>query len=87
VQYGIPASPSLELARALANAAGYSYQATWEGSYQPTGEAIQWATMQGMAAVDVELPPDIAINAAPPGQNSTVLETAVSAALLLAPTP
>ena len=84
VEYGRPASPSQELALALANAAGYSYQATWNGSYQPTGEAIQWATIQGMAAVDVELPPDVGVNSAPPGQASTVLETAVSAAITLA---
>jgi hypothetical protein len=51
-----PEKASEELARAYTGATNYRYSITWIGAYTVTGAAIQWASDNGFAAIDVELP-------------------------------
>lgn len=75
--YYSPVQPSDGMARRLSQAAGYSYLPYWDGSYIPTGELIQWNAIQGIAAVDVELPRGVSPDSRPTGQSRTVFEAAL----------
>jgi len=83
IDYRRPVSYAIDLARELEDAAGYIYIPFWEGSYIPTGEAIQWSAMQDIAAVDLELPPDGHPDSKPAGQQQTILVTAIQSILIL----
>lgn len=63
------------LAHAYAEATGYTYSATWVGSYQITGELIYWARLQGIVAIDVELPNGRSAHTIPDGHTETHVET------------
>jgi serine/threonine-protein kinase len=81
VAYGSPVSPSVELAQALSASSGYAYFPYWDGAYTPTGEAIQWSAMQGIAAVDIELSRDESLHSVPAFQTQTVLQTAIQSVI------
>ena len=55
-QVGQPDPAAEALARSYSNATGYPYSSVWVGVYEITGEAIHWASLNGLAAIDVELP-------------------------------
>jgi len=75
--YYSPVQPSDGLARRLEQLAGYAYLPYWDGSYVPSGELIQWCAINGIAAVDVELPRGVQPDSRPSGQTRTVFEAAL----------
>lgn len=81
IQYGSPVSPSVELAQTLSASSGYAYFPYWDGAYTPTGEAIQWSAIQGIAAVDIELSRDESLHSVPAFQTLTVLQTAIQSVI------
>lgn len=81
--YGNPAGTSSTMAVTMANAGGYQYVPSWNGPYQPTGEAINWCALQQIAAVDVELPPEGGPDERPAGQTRTILQAAIESILAL----
>ncbi len=81
IQYGSPASPSVDLAQTLADSSGYAYFPYWDGAYTPTGEIIQWGAIQGIAAVDIELSRDESLHTVPAYQTRTVLQTAIQSVI------
>lgn len=83
IQYGSPVSPSIELAQALSASSGYAYFPYWDGVYTPTGEAIQWSAIQGIAAVDIELSRDESLHSVPAFQTMTILQTAIQSVIWL----
>jgi serine/threonine protein kinase/predicted deacylase len=87
--YYSPVDNARALALTLTAEAGYAYLPFWDGSYIPTGELIQWCAIQGIAAVDVELPPTQGQgpDTIPPGQSRTILQAAIDSILALMNTP
>ena len=81
IQYRSPLPPSTDLALTLVDLAGYDHLPFWDGPYTPTGEIIQWCTIQGIAAVDVELSRSESLNTVPAGRTETVLQTAVQSVI------
>ncbi len=79
--YGTPTQLSDALATTLALSANYFYIPSWIGPYQPTGELANWASLQGMAAADVEIPPVGELDAIPETQTRTILESALDGVL------
>lgn len=79
IEYGDPVPFSVALAQKAAAAGGYTYIESWQGSYIPTGELIQWSAENGIPAVDIELPPPGSPFTAVEGDTRTILQTAVDA--------
>lgn len=76
--YSTPVQPSEGLARRLTQSAGYAYLPYWAGPYVPSGELIQWCALNGIAAVDVELPRGVMPDSRPSGETRTVFEAALA---------
>ena len=76
--YYSPEEPSIGLARRLQQLAGYNYLPFWSGSYIPSGELIQWCTINNIAAVDVELPRGVQPDMVAQGQPRTIFEAALA---------
>ncbi len=88
--YSLPGQPNpaaITLAQTYAQAAGYLYASTWVGNYTITGEFINWATDQGLVAVDVELPDKNDADTIPIGWTNTHIETNLHALLTLLAAP
>jgi len=77
IEYANPVAFSVDLARTISASAGYHYIPAWIGTYTPTGELIQWCAIQGIAAVDIELPADGRPRTRPTGSSSSILEGAI----------
>jgi hypothetical protein len=75
--YGTPVPPSQELAAILALSTNALYEPSWIGAYQPTGEMVQWASIEGMAAADFEIPRNGGLESIPDGHERTLLESAI----------
>ncbi|MBK7179378.1 MAG: hypothetical protein IPH82_19730 [Chloroflexi bacterium] len=72
---GEPGFLSAQMALNYSEATGYLYSATWVGGYTITGEFIHWANLQGIVAMDVELPDGGAADTIPAGWAETHFET------------
>lgn len=73
--YGTPAPLSEELATMVALASDALYIPAWIGAYQPTGEMVQWVSMQGMAGADVEIPREGGVDTIPEPHDRSILES------------
>ncbi|RLC77105.1 MAG: hypothetical protein DRJ03_11725 [Chloroflexi bacterium] len=75
--YGDPGPQAGELARRVAEIAGYTYLPTWPSEYTFTGELIHWCDVNGIWAADVELP-----NREPPDETALAAHRSILSALL-----
>lgn len=71
--YGVPSPQAEQLARCVANLAGYTYLPTWPSEYKFTGELIHWCNLNGIRAADVELPNYNPPDTVPGGGSKTTL--------------
>lgn len=74
-QPGEPGHQSEQLALRYSEITGYRYSETWVGNYTITGELVYWANLQGIVAIDVELPDRGAANTVPAGWSETHIQT------------
>ena len=75
LQMGQSGYLSGQLALCYSEHTGYRYSEAWVGNYAITGELIHWANLQGIVAMDVELPDRRAANTIPAGWAETHIET------------
>ena len=75
IQPGTPVALSISLAQELIISGDYVYVETCCGSYIPTGEISNWLAINGIAAVDLELPAGGRPNETVVGK--TILERAI----------
>lgn len=80
---GQPDPLSQAMAETYAAASGYRYSTGWVGNYDVTGELIHWARLNGLAAMDVELPDRNAADTVPTGWPVNHIETNLAALLTL----
>jgi murein tripeptide amidase MpaA len=73
--YGTPGPQADELARRVADLAGYTYLPTWPSEHAFTGELIHWCDLNGIWAADVELPNHDPPDTIPSGGSETTLAT------------
>jgi predicted deacylase len=73
--YGTPGPQADELAQRAAEATGYTYLSTWISEFPFTGELIHWCDLNGIWAVDVELPSHDPPDTVPSGRSETTLAT------------
>jgi hypothetical protein len=76
--YLLPGQPgvlSRELALQYSEVTGYRYSDIWVGNYTITGELVYWANLQGIVAMDVELPDRGAADTIPVGWSETHIQT------------
>lgn len=61
---------SLQAADIFAEYGNFTRITSWTGDYPTPGEAIHWAALQGMMAMDIEFPTAQSLEPAEPGGNS-----------------
>jgi hypothetical protein len=72
---GAPGAEAEQLARRVVAESGYTYLVTWPGEIPFTGELIHWCDVNGIWAVDVELPSYEQPDAVPAGASESILAT------------
>ena len=83
LQAGATGFVSSQMARYYSEATGYLYSESWVGNYTITGELIYWANLQGIVAMDVELPDRGPANTIPAGWSETHIETNLQGVLAI----
>lgn len=79
---------SNRLALAYAEVTGYRYSRVWVGDYRITGDLINWASKQGIVAIDVELPDRKGAYTVPDGRSESHIDTGMRGlTAVLAPPP
>jgi predicted deacylase len=73
--YGTPGPQADQLAQRVVKLSGYTYLSTWPSEHPFTGELIHWCDLNGIWAVDVELPSDDPPDVVPKGRSETNLAT------------
>jgi hypothetical protein len=72
---GTPGPQADQLAQYVAELAGYTYLPFWPSEYTFTGEMIHWCDVNGIWAVDVELPNRDSPDVVPAGNSESTLAT------------
>ena len=92
--YGTPSPQADELAQRVVDATSYTYLPTWPSEHPFTGELIHWCDLNGIWAVDVELPnrdpPDTVPNRKPETTLAThqrLLSTLLASSRAYRPSP
>ena len=79
IDFGDPEANSETLAQFLADEMNFNYIPVWTGSYQPTGEIINWGPLNNIASVEIELPLNDELGVAYAGENGIVMNSFMSA--------
>jgi len=74
-EYGTPGPQADLLARRVADVSGYMYLPSWPSEYRFTGELIHWCDVNGIWAVEVELPSYDPPEVVPSGGSETMQQT------------
>jgi murein tripeptide amidase MpaA len=72
---GVPGPQVEQLARRIAQAAGYEYRATYPSDLPYTGEWIHWCEQNGIWSADIELPDSGSPDSVPTGRTESTLQT------------